>query len=94
MEKTKLVNNTKISPISNKDKVANKIESLWTEKSSHHKNSNNENKKLVIKLETTGKESRKILLKMESTSSNTQSNNFYLISELLKEFFNGNSNFE
>ena len=94
MEKTKIVNNTKISPFSNKDKVANKIESLWTENSSLYKNSNNLNKKLVIKLKTTGKESRKILLKMESTSSQTQSNNYYLISELLKEFFNGNSNSE
>jgi len=94
MEKTKLVNNAKISPISNKDKVANKIESLWNENLSPHKNYKNENKKLVIKIETTGKERRKLLLKMESASSKTQSNNYYLISELLKEFFNGNSNFE
>ncbi len=94
MEKTKIVNNTKISPFSNKDKVANKIESLWTENSSHHTNSNKQNKKLVIKLKTTGKERRKILLKMESVSSKTQSNNYHLISELLKEFFKENSNIE
>ncbi len=50
MEKTKIVNNTKISPFSNKDKVANKIESLWTENSTPHKNSNNQNKKLEKKL--------------------------------------------
>jgi len=94
MEKTKLVNNTKISPISNKDKVGKKIESLWNENLSLQKISKTENKKLVIKLETTGKERRKILLKMESTSSKTQNNNYFLISELLKEFFNGNSNLE
>ena len=94
MEKTKLLNSRKIGPVANKEKVANKIESLWTEKSSHKKNSNKETKKLVIKLETTGKEKSKILLKMESTSSKTHANNYNLISELLKEFFNGKSNFE
>ena len=51
-----------------------------------------ENKKLVIKLETTGSEKRKILLKLESGSSKVHSGNFSLISELLKDFFkNGES---
>lgn len=94
MEKTKLANNTKITPISSKEKVANRIESLWGENSSSNKKLNKESKKLVIKLETSGKERRKILLKMKSTSSKTHGNNYHLISELLKEFFNGNSNFE
>ena len=93
MEKTKLLNNNKIGPINSKEKVANKIESLWSENTSSNKNSNKERKKLVIKLETSGRERRKILLKMESASSKTHGNNYHLISELLKEFFNGNSNF-
>ena len=94
MEKTKLLNDPKITPINTKEKVGNKIESLWAENSSLTKNHNKETKKLLIKLETIGSEKRKIILKLESASSKTHANNFYLISELLKEFFNGTSNFE
>ena len=94
MEKTKLLNSNKIGSLANKEKVANKIESLWTESSSNKKNSSQETKKLVIKLETRGKEKRKMLLKMESASSKTHANNYNLISELLKEFFNGKSDLE
>ena len=94
MEKTKLLDDPKIAPLNNKEKVGDKIESLWAENSFLSKNHNKETKKLLIKLETTGREKRKIILKMESASSKTNASNFYLISELLKEFFNGTSNFE
>ena len=94
MEKPKLLNSNKIGPISRKEKVANKIASLWDENSRPNKSLNTENKKLVIKLDTSGEERRKMVIKLESTSSKTHNNSYYLISELLKEFFNGKSNFE
>ena len=72
-----------------KEKVGNKIDSLWSENSSFDKNSKYESKKLLIKLETSGKEKRKILLKLESGSPKVHNSNYNLISELLKEFFNG-----
>jgi hypothetical protein len=90
MEKTKLLASNKSGTIAKKEKMANKIESLWAESSSPTKNFNQETKKLQIKLETTGKEKSKLVLKMESASSKTHANNYTLISELLKEFFNGN----
>jgi len=94
MEKPKLLNNNKIGPISNKEKVGNKIASLWDENSHSNKGLNRESKKLVIKLEASGKERRKMVLKLESASSKTHRNSYHLISELLKEFFNSNSDFE
>lgn len=94
MEKTKLLNNTKKGEFNNKEKVGNKIESLWGENSSVNNKSKYESKKLLIKLETTGREKRKLLLKLESGSPTVHSSNYNIISQLLKEFFNGNSSFE
>ncbi len=95
MEKTKLLNNTKKGEFNNKEKVGNKIESLWGENSSVNNKSKYESKKLLIKLEeTTRREKRKLLLKLESGSPTVHSSNYHIISELLKEFFNGNSSFE
>ena len=88
MEKIKLSHNPKIKPLNTKEKVGNKIESLWNETSTTNRNSKYETKKLVIKLETSGMEKRKISLKLESGSSKVHT------SELLKEFFNGSNNFE
>jgi len=79
----------KINPLMSKEKVGNKIDSLWSENSPFDKNSKYKSKKLLIKLETSGKEKRKILLKLESGSPKVQNSNYHLISELLKEFFNG-----
>ena len=79
MEKAKLTNNSKVESIRNKEKVGHKIESLWGENSYYDKNSKYESKKLMIRLETTGKEKRKITLKMECGSPNANSNNYSLV---------------
>ncbi len=92
MEKTDVLNTSKMENIKNKEKVAEKIESLWGENSFRQKKPKFESKKLSIKLETNGTEKRKIMLKMESESPNIHSSNYSLISELLREFFNGSSN--
>ncbi|MFX1418395.1 MAG: hypothetical protein ACFE9N_05685 [Promethearchaeota archaeon] len=89
MEKIKISNSPKLEPINIKEKVGNKIDSLWNEPISNTKVSKYETKKLVIKLETNGKEKQKVLLKLESGSPRVNSGNYNLISELLKEFFNG-----
>ena len=91
MEKIKLSHNPKSEPLKNKEKVGDKIDSIWNDKSSFHKNSKYETKKLIIKLETSGMEKRKISLKLESGSHKVTSSNYTLISELIKEFFNGSS---
>ena len=91
MEKVKISNSPKIEPVNRKDKVGNKIDSLWNENSAFDNKLKKESKKLMIKLETNGKEKRKILLKLESGSSAVQSSNYNLISDLLKEFFNSSS---
>ena len=88
MEKSKLLSGKKLEPINKKQKIAEKIDSLWKPAN----NSKYNNKKLVVKLETNGKEKRKIFLKLESGKSNLHSNNYNLISELLKEFFNNTDN--
>jgi len=90
LEKIKISHSPKIDPLISNEKVGNKINSLWSENSSFDKNSKYESKKLIIKLETSGKEKRKILLKLESGSPKVHNSNYNLISELLKEFFNGN----
>ncbi|MHA2283775.1 MAG: hypothetical protein ACXAC5_23270 [Promethearchaeota archaeon] len=84
LEKSTVLNGYKIQPKGNKEKIVNKIDSLWD----NDRKSKYECKKLLIKLETTGKEKRKISLKLECGNSNVQSANYTLISELLKEFFN------
>ncbi|MFX0039709.1 MAG: hypothetical protein ACFFCY_16460 [Promethearchaeota archaeon] len=94
MEKVKLSQNSNIENISNKEKIGNKIDSLWSERSSFSKNLKFETKKLKIKFETNGIEKRKISLKLESSSPKTSSSDYPLISELLKDFFNGSTRFE
>jgi hypothetical protein len=94
LEKVKLSQNSNIENISNKEKIGNKIDSLWSERSSFSKNSKFETKKLKIKFETNGIEKRKISLKLESSSPKTSSSDYTLISELLKDFFNGSTRFE
>ena len=86
------LNSDKIKMLSNKEKVANKIESLWNNNSIHDGNHKLGNKKLTIKLETSGKERKRISLKLESSNTDVNSNNYNLLSELLKEFFNVNNN--
>ncbi len=80
----------KINLICNKEKVANKIESLWSNRSAHERNNKFGTKRLIIKLETSGIEKKRISLKLESTNSDVNSNNYHLLSELLKEFFKVN----
>lgn len=92
IEKSKILNGAKIKPISNKEKVADKIESLWNNNSSQERTQKSQSKKLTIKLETSGNERRKISLKLESSNSSIHSNNYNLISDLLKEFFSRNTN--
>lgn len=87
MEKPKILNGAKIEPFTSKEKVANKIDTLWNNNSSHTGKFKNEKKKLLIKLESSGKETRKISLKLESSNSNVNTSNYNLLSELLKEFF-------
>lgn len=94
LEKLKLSKDTPIESHNNKEKVGNKIDSLWSENLSTSKNLKYESKKLVIKLETTGIEKRKISLKLESESPKPTSSNYILISELIKEFFNGSNSFK
>jgi len=94
MDKIKLSHNPKIESVNNKEKVGNKIESLWSENSTTNRNSKYESKKLIVKLETSGIEKRKISLKLESDSPKASSSNYTLISELIKEFFNGTYHFE
>jgi len=90
MEKPAVLKNDKLESISKKAIIADRLQSFWGEKPSHERNSKYETKKLEIKLETSGKEKRKLFLKLESGSSKINSNNFLLLSELLKEFFNVN----
>ncbi len=94
MESTKLLNTSKTKSFTNKQEMAEKIDSLWGERLSKVKDPKYESKKLTIKLESKGKEKRKILLKMESGTPKVHSSNYNLISQLLKEFFNGSNNFE
>lgn len=94
LEKLKLSKDSQIESLNKKEKVGNKINSLWAENSSKSKTLKYENKKLVIKLETTGMEKRKISLKLESQSPKATSSNYILISELIKDFFNGSNRIE
>ena len=87
LEKPSLLSESKTKPNRIKEKMVDKIEDLWSNNNSNGKNSKYETKKLVVKLETSGKERRKISLKLESSSSNIHSNNYNLLSELLREFF-------
>ena len=94
MEEVKITHNPKMEPISNKEKVGKKIDSLWNDNILNNKSSKYETKKLMVKLETNGIEKQKILLKMECGSPRVNSNNYSLISDLLKDFFNGTTDLE
>ncbi|MFX1390991.1 MAG: hypothetical protein ACFE9Z_13080 [Promethearchaeota archaeon] len=94
MEKIEGYQTPKKNLSNNKDKLGSKIESLWADNLLKEKKDRFESRKLKIKLETNGIERNKIFLKLESNSNTVQCNNFNLISELLKEFFNGKQNFE
>jgi len=87
LEKPSFLSESKLKPNRNKEKLVDKIETLWGNGNSNGKNSKFETKKLSVKLETSGKERRKILLKLESSSPNIHYSNYNLLSELLKEFF-------
>jgi len=86
MEKKAVLNGKKMEPVRSKDKLGEKIDSLWG-KSGTVKKTKPESKKLVVKLETGGSENRKLLLKLESGTSKLHGGNYALISELLREFF-------
>ena len=87
MEKENILNGKNLKLLnSDKDILGKKIDKSWREPQVKEK-IKEDTKKLVIKLETSGKEKRKILLKLESGGSSVHSGNFNLISELLKEFF-------
>ena len=94
LEKIKVSHGPKLEPLNVKEKVGNKIDSLWSDNTHNNKNLKYESKKLIIKLATSGKEKRKISLKLEVESPKVHSGNYNLISELLKEFFNGTNNSE
>jgi len=79
-----------LEPLRSKDKLGEKIDSLWG-KSDTVKRTKPESKKLVVKLETKGSENRKLLLKLESGTSRIHGGNYALISELLREFFASDS---
>jgi hypothetical protein len=94
MEKRNIKKTNQVEPQYNKKAIlSEKIESLW-EKSSDIRNSKDQKKKLVLKLETSGVENRKIEIKLESNNSQVNSNNYNLLSELLKGFFNSNGKLE
>jgi hypothetical protein len=91
MKNLEVLNGKKLESINKKPSIGEKLDNSWRT-SKPMKKKMLDSKKLVVKLETTGKEKRKILLKLEGGSSNVHSGNFNLISELLKEFFkNGES---
>ena len=86
-----------ISPIDRakkKERAIEKLEDLWGKSSKTTDNSKYLSKKLTVKLETNGPEKRKILLKMECGKSEIDSNNYHLLSDLLKGFFTSNSHSE
>jgi len=91
IEKPKILKRVKIEPLSKKEQVGEKLESLWGNPTVN-KTAKYGTKKLVIKLATSGREKRNISLKLESSNPNVYSNNYNLISDLIKEFFNVNHN--
>jgi anion-transporting ArsA/GET3 family ATPase len=92
LERPTALNGHKLRMIDAKEKMVNKIESLWDNDSSSKGKVKQDTKKLSIKLETSGREKRKVTLKLESNNASVTSSNYTLISELLKEFFNVENN--
>ena len=91
MEKSRTQTVSTIDRAKKKERAIEKLEDLWGKNSKTAENSKYLSKKLTVKLETNGPEKRKILLKMECGKSKINSNNYHLLSDLLKEFFNSDS---
>ena len=91
MEKSQSQTASNVKRTDKKERAMEQIEGLWGRRSAQEGNSKHISKKLVVKLETNGAEKRKILLKLECGKSSINSNNYHLLSDLLKEFFSSNS---
>ena len=87
MEKSRSQTVNPIDRANKKERAIERLEDLWGKNSKTVENSKYLTKKLTVKLETNGPEKRKILLKMECGKSKINSNNYHLLSNLLKEFF-------
>ncbi len=94
MEKSRIQTVNPIDRANKKERAIERLEDLWGKNSKTAENSKYLSKKLTVKLETNGPEKRKILLKMECGKSKINSNNYHLLSNLLKEFFSSDSNEE
>ena len=90
-EKSRIQTVNPIDRANKKERAIERLEDLWGKNSKTAENSKYLSKKLTIKLETNGPEKRKILLKMECGKSKINSNNYHLLSNLLKEFFSSDS---
>ena len=91
LEKSQTQTVNPIDRANKKERAIERLEDLWGKGSKSNGNSNYLSKKLTVKLETSGSEKRKILLKLECGKSKINSNNYHLLSDLLKEFFTSNS---
>jgi len=94
LEKSRTQTVDPIDRANKKERAIDRLEDLWGKSSKTVENSKYLSKKLTVKLETNGPEKRKILLKLECGKSKINSNNYQLLSDLLKEFFNSNSHSE
>ncbi len=94
MEKSQTQTASMVKRTAKKERAMEQIEGLWGRKSAQEGNSKHLSKKLVVKLETNGAEKRKILLKLECGNASINSNDYHLLSDLLKEFFASNSQSE
>ena len=92
MEKSRTQTVNPIDRANKKERAIERLEDIWGKSSKTAENSKYLSKKLTVKLETNGPEKRKILLKMECGKSKINSNNYHLLSNLLKEFFSSDSN--
>ena len=94
LEKNRTQTVNPIDRANKKERAIERLEDLWGKNSKTANGSNGLSKKLTVKLETNGPEKRKILLKLECSKSKINSNNYQLLSDLLKEFFTSNSQAE
>ena len=91
MEKSQVQAISTNKRVDKKERAIEHLDNLWGGNSTKKGNSKHISKKLVVKIETNGAEKRKILLKLECGKSSINSNNYHLLSDLLKEFFSSNS---
>ena len=94
LEKSRTQTLNPIDRANKKERAIERLEDLWGKGSKTAENSKYLSKKLTVKLKTNGSEKRKILLKLECGKSKINSNNYHLLSDLLKEFFTSNSESE